>query len=138
LLREAILINKKILVVEDDRSSLTLLIYALGQEGYKAIAASDGFAGLKIVKDEHPDLIILDVMLPGLDGYEICRRLRQQPQTATVPIIFLSARAGPNDKAVGLRMGANAYITKPADPSMILAKVETLLAGVSETTKAKT
>ena len=120
--------NRKVLVVEDDRSSLTLLTYALGQEGYEVLAASDGFAGLKTVQNEHPDLIILDVMLPGLDGYEICRRLRKQPQTATVPIIFLSARAGQGDKDVGLRMGANAYLTKPADPSTILAKVETLLA----------
>ena len=120
--------NKKILVVEDDRSSLTLLTYALGQEGYKVLAASDGFAGLKIAQNDNPDLIILDVMLPGLDGYEICRRLRQSPQTATVPIIFLSARADQGDKDVGLKMGANAYLTKPSDPSTILTKVGALLA----------
>ncbi len=121
--------SKKILVVEDDLGSLRLMTFALEQEGYEILTASDGFAGLKAAQNEHPDLIILDVMLPGLDGYEICRRLRQQPQTAAVPIIFLSARAGQGDKDVGLRMGANAYLAKPADPSTILAKVETLLAG---------
>jgi DNA-binding response OmpR family regulator len=125
--------NKKILVVEDDPSSLTLLTYVLGQEGYEVLTASDGFAALKTAQNEHPDLIILDVMLPGLDGYEICRRLRQQPQTATVPIIFLSARANKGDKDVGLRMGANSYLTKPTDPSTILAEVETLLASMNKT-----
>jgi len=125
--------NKRILVIEDDRSSLTLLTYALGQEGYEVLSASDGITGMKTAQNEHPDLIILDVMLPGLDGYEICRRLRQQPQTASMPIIFLSARADQGDKDVGLRMGANAYLTKPSDPSTILARVETLLASLSRT-----
>lgn len=125
--------NKKILVIEDDLSSLTLLTYALRHEGYEVLIASDGFTGLKTVQNEHPDLIILDVMLPGLDGYEICRKLRQQPQTATVPIIFLSARANQGDKDVGLRMGANGYFTKPTDPSTILAEVETLLASMNKT-----
>ncbi len=76
-------------------------------------------------------------MLPGLDGYEICRRLRKQPQTATVPIIFLSARADQGDMDEGLRMGANAYLTKPAAPSTVLAKVESLLAGVNMPVDAK-
>ena len=129
--------NKKILVIEDDRSSLKLLTHALGHEGYEVLAASDGLTGLKTVQNEHPDLIILDVMLPGLDGYEICRRLRKQPETATVPIIFLSARADQGDMNEGLRMGANAYLTKPVLPSSILAKVESLLASVNMPVDAK-
>ena len=106
-------------------------MYALEKNGYQVITASDGLGGLRKARDEHPGLVILDVMLPGLDGYEVCRQLRQKPETANLPILLLSAKARQDDKDIGLRVGANDYLTKPAEPSTIVAKVETLLAGAS-------
>ena len=126
-----ILINKKILVIEDNPSALRLTVYTLEKKGCQVITASDGLGGLRKARDEHPDLIILDIMLPGLDGYEVCRQLRQKPETATLPILLLSAKAHQDDKDIGLRVGANDYLTKPVDPSTIVAKVETLLTGTS-------
>ena len=123
--------NKRILVIEDDVNALRLLEYTLEQEGYQVLTATNGLEGLKKAQDEHPDLIILDIMLPGLDGYEICHRLRQKPENATLPILMLSAKARQDDRNIGLRMGADDYLTKPADPSVIVTKVEALLAGKS-------
>ena len=123
---------KRILIIEDDRSTVRLTEYTLQQAEYEVITAPDGFEGLRKAVSEHPDLIILDVMLPGLDGYEVCHRLRQKPETANLPILMVSAKARQNDKDVGLKMGADAYLAKPVDPSEILAKVEALLAGTSK------
>ena len=120
--------NRKILVVEDDPSALRLAGYALEQEGYQVITASDGLEGVRKARDEHPDLIILDIMLPGLDGYEVCQQLRKEPETAKLPILILSAKAREIDKDTGLKIGADDYLTKPADPSTIVAKVKALLA----------
>ncbi len=125
--------NEKILVIEDDPSASRLVEYTLGQEGYQVIAAADGLEGLKKAREEHPDLIILDIMLPGLDGYEVCQRLRQEPKTIKLPILMLSAKAREIDKATGLKVGADDYLTKPADPAMIVAKVKTLLANTEQT-----
>jgi len=123
--------NKRILVIEDDVNALRLLEYTLEQGGYQVLTATNGLEGLKKAQDEHPDLIILDIMLPGLDGYEICHRLRQKPENVTLPILMLSAKARQDDRNIGLRMGADDYLTKPADPSVIVTKVEALLAGKS-------
>ena len=124
--------SKKILVVEDDPSALRFIEYTLQQEGYHILSAEDGLEGIKKAQDEHPDLIILDVMLPGIDGYEVCYQLRQKPETSTVPIIMLSAKARQEDKNIGLKMGADEYLTKPADPTVILAKVKALFADTSK------
>ena len=123
--------NKKILVIEDDPGALRLIEYALEQEGYQVIAASDGLEGLKKAQDEYPDLIILDIMLPGLDGYEVCYQLRQKLETALVPILMLSAKARQEDKDIGLKVGADDYLTKPADPSTIVNKTNAMLASTS-------
>lgn len=120
--------NKKILVIEDDSAALRLIGYTLEQEGYRVLSAENGLEGFKKARDECPDLIILDIMLPGLDGYEICHRLHQKPETANLPILMISAKARQDDKEIGLKMGAANYLTKPVDPSEILAEVETLLA----------
>ena len=120
--------NRKILVVEDDPSASRLVGYTLEQEGYQVITASDGLEGVRKARDEHPDLIILDIMLPGLDGYEVCQQLRKEPETAKLPILMLSAKAREIDKDTGLKIGADDYLAKPADPSTIIAKVKTLLA----------
>ena len=119
---------ERILIIEDDRSTARLTEYTLQQVGYEVGIASDGFEGLRKALGEHPDLIILDVMLPGLDGYEICHRLRQKAETANLPILMISAKARKDDKDVGLQVGADEYLTKPVDPSEILARVQALLA----------
>ena len=124
--------NKSILVIEDDPNALRFIEYILEQEGYKVSTASDGVEGLSKAQDEHPDLIVLDVMLPGLDGYEICYQLRQQLDTCALPILMVSAKARQDDKDIGLKMGADDYITKPADPSVIVAKVKALLNGKNQ------
>lgn len=123
--------DKKILVIEDNPSAQRLTQYTLEKKGYQVITASDGLEGLKKAREEHPDLVILDVMLPGLDGYEVCRQLRQKPETSSLPILMCSAKAHQQDREVALRMGADEYLTKPAPPSAIVATVETLLASTS-------
>ena len=125
--------DKKILVIEDDPSALRLVQYTLEQEGYQVLAATNGLAGIRKAQNEEPDLLVLDIMLPGIDGFEICHRLRAEPQTAQLPILMLSAKAQETDKATGLKVGADDYITKPADPSEIINRVRTLLAQVKRT-----
>jgi len=124
--------SKRILIIEDDRSTVRLMEYTLQQAGYEVIVASDGFEGLRSALSESPDLVILDIMLPGLDGYEVCHRLRQKSETASLPILIISAKARQDDKDVGFKMGADDYLTKPVDPSEIMAKVEALLVGASK------
>jgi len=125
--------NKKILVIEDDPVTTRLIVYTLQQEGYQVLTAPNGLEGLRKAKKEEPDLIILDIMLPGVDGFEICHRLRTESQTAQLPILMLSAKAQEVDKATGLKVGADDYLTKPADPSEIVSRVETLLAQTKHT-----
>ena len=120
--------DKKILVIEDDPATLRLMDYTLRHEGYQVLKASNGLEGMRKVQDEEPDLIILDVMLPGMDGFEICHRLRSEPDTAQLPILMLSAKAQTTDKDTGLKVGANDYLAKPADPSEIVRRVGSLLA----------
>ncbi len=124
--------GKRILVIEDDPSSARLVGYALEREGYQVEIAVNGVEGLRKVQEDDPDLVILDVMLPGLDGFELCHRLRAEPRTDHVPILMLSAKAQEIDRSTGLRAGANEYLVKPADPAEILANVERLLAEKSD------
>jgi DNA-binding response OmpR family regulator len=127
--------NKKILVVEDDPGALRLVQYTLQHEGYEVLIATNGLVGLKKAQSEEPDLIILDVMLPGMDGFEICHRLRGEPQTAGLPILMLSAKAQEADKTTGLKVGADDYLPKPADPAEIILRVRSLLAQKAARTK---
>ena len=120
--------DKKVLVIEDDPSVLRFLEYTLRQEGYQVLTATNGLMGIRAARNEGPDLIVLDIMLPGMDGFEICHRLRAEPETAQLPILILSAKAHEVDKATGLKVGADDYITKPANPSEIANRVEMLLA----------
>jgi two-component system alkaline phosphatase synthesis response regulator PhoP len=120
--------QKKILIIEDDRSAARLAQYTIQQAGYDAIIAYDGYDGLDKTLREHPDLVILDIMLPGLDGYEVCHRLRAEPETITLPILMISAKAREEDKNIGLKVGADDYLAKPVEPSVMLEKIEELLA----------
>jgi DNA-binding response OmpR family regulator len=118
---------KRILLVEDDPAVLRAVSYMLGKEGYEVLTASNGLDGLTKAKGESPDLLILDVMLPGIDGFEICHRLRAEPQTAQLPILMLSAKGQAADKSMGLQVGANEYLTKPVERLVLLGKIEALL-----------
>ncbi len=120
--------GKKILVIEDDPATLRLIDYSLKQEGYQVITAPNGLDGIRKALGELPDLVILDVMLPGLDGFEICYRLRSEPATAKLPILMFSAKAQEIDKETGMKVGADAYLTKPSAPAEIVSHVAKLLA----------
>jgi two-component system alkaline phosphatase synthesis response regulator PhoP len=126
--KEETLMDKKILVIEDDPATLRLIDYSLRHGGYQVLTASNGLEGMRKVQYEKPDLVILDVMLPGIDGFEICHRLRSEPRMAQLPILMLSAKAQEIDKATGVKVGADDYLAKPADPSEIVSRVESLLA----------
>jgi len=114
----------KLLVVEDDLTLLETLEYNLTAEGYRVLTATDGLAALEVAAKERPDLVVLDVMLPGLDGFEVCRVLRRG---SAVPILMLTARAGETDRVVGLEVGADDYLTKPFSMRELLARVKALL-----------
>ncbi len=116
--------SKTVLVVEDDATILDVLRHNLLREGYQVVTARDGEAGLAEARSHRPDLIILDIMLPRLDGIEVCRILRKE---MSIPILMLTARAGEIDKVVGLEMGADDYVTKPFGLRELLARVKALL-----------
>jgi len=120
--------GKKILVIEDDAIALRLIEYTLRKEGYEVLQAKNGLEGISKAQSEEPDLVILDVMLPGIDGFEVCHRLRSESQTARLPILMLSGKAQEIDKATGLKVGADDYVTKPTAPRELISRVESLLA----------
>src|SRR5438552_1352726 len=104
-----------------------MLRYNLEKDGFDVIGASDGEAGVEVATEHSPDLVILDLMLPGADGLEVCRRLRGNPKTSSIPVIMLTAKAEETDRIVGLEMGADDYITKPFSPREFLARVKAVL-----------
>ena len=112
--------KKKILVVEDEKAISDILVFNLQREGYDTLAAYDGAEGLRCALEEAPDLILLDVMLPEMDGFEVCRRVRAEKDT---PIIMLTAREEETDKVMGLELGADDYITKPFSMRELMARV---------------
>jgi len=116
--------SEKVLVVEDEPTLVETLAYNLNRQGYTVVTATDGHAALAVARREQPDLIVLDVMLPGLDGFEVCRILRQE---MNVPILMLTARTDEVDRVVGLEMGADDYLTKPFSMRELLARVKALL-----------
>jgi two-component system, OmpR family, alkaline phosphatase synthesis response regulator PhoP len=117
----------RLLVVEDDHDIAHLLSHSLGRAGFTVNVLHSGAEVLAEVRRALPDLLMLDLMLPGLDGLEICRTLRGDPRTASVPIIMLTARAEESDRIVGLELGADDYITKPFSPNEVVARVRALL-----------
>ncbi len=117
---------KKILVIEDEKDIQELLQIYLQRDGYDVHLAGDGETGLRKAFQERYDLILLDLMLPQVDGLEICRNLRSRPQTADIPIIMITAKAEESDRVVGLEIGADDYITKPFSPREVVARVKAL------------
>jgi phosphate regulon transcriptional regulator PhoB len=119
--------GQKILVVEDEPDIRKLVQYNLAQERFKVLEAEDGEQALKIVQRDRPHLLILDLMLPGLSGIELCRILRDRSDTARLPILMLTAKAGETDRVLGLEMGADDYLTKPFSPRELVARVRAIL-----------
>ncbi len=118
----------RVLIVDDEPVPLEMMEYALSHEGYQTFTAANGIEALEIAKQENVDLIVLDVMLPAIDGYEVCHRLRSIPETAEIPVLMVSAKAKEQDKATALRVGAQAYFKKPFSMSDLTAGVAKLLA----------
>jgi two-component system alkaline phosphatase synthesis response regulator PhoP len=118
---------KRILIVEDDPDIAKLIANYLNREGYAISTAPDGAIGLKLVKGSPPDLLILDLMLPEIDGLEVCKALRGNPGTAALPIMMLTAKGEEADRIVGLELGADDYVTKPFSPKELVARLKALL-----------
>lgn len=116
-----------IAIVEDEANIVELIKYNLDREGYKTISANNGRRGLELVRQELPDLVILDLMLPELDGLSVCKQLRSDPQTKLIPIIILTAKSEEADRVLGLEMGADDYVTKPFSPRELVARVRAVL-----------
>jgi two-component system, OmpR family, alkaline phosphatase synthesis response regulator PhoP len=121
-----------VLVIDDEKDLVELIRYNLEKEGYKVIGAGDGEAGLSLAAAEKPDLIVIDLMLPGIDGLEVCRLLRKGSDTYRIPIIMLTAKTSESDRVVGLELGADDYVTKPFSPRELGARVKALLRRSSE------
>jgi DNA-binding response OmpR family regulator len=115
---------KKVLVVDDEPTLVATLRYNLEREGYQVVTAADGDSGVSLARSDRPDLVILDLMLPMIDGFEVCRLLRRE---MAVPILMLTAKADEVDKVVGLELGADDYVTKPFSMRELLARVRALL-----------
>ena len=127
MVTEVIRANDRILVMEDDPFLQTILKYELEAAGYEVQVAGDGLEGLDCVDQCTPDLILMDVMMPGADGNEVCHRLKASPRTRQIPIIMLTAMSGSEDRLRGLGQGANDYVTKPFERKELLARVRNLI-----------
>jgi phosphate regulon transcriptional regulator PhoB len=119
--------DKTILVVDDEKDIVELVAYNLVREGYRVAKAYDGHQALQYIRENKPDLVILDLMLPGISGFEICRMIRKKPDTEGLPIIMLTAKTDSVDKIMGLEIGADDYMTKPFDVRELLARVRAVL-----------
>ncbi len=127
--------KEKILVVEDEQDIVKMLEYNLEKEGFRTLSVHDGEDALDSASREHPDLIVLDLMLPGIDGLEVCKTLKSESKTASIPIIMLTAKSQESDKIVGLELGADDYVTKPFSPRELIARIKAVLRRVKEKDK---
>ena len=125
--------EKTILIIEDEKDILELVKLYLEKEGFKTATALNGLDGLREARLASPDLIILDLMLPELDGIEVCRRIRSDPSTSSLPIIILTAKTQECDQIIGLELGADDYVTKPFSPRTLVARVRALLRRAEQT-----
>lgn len=130
--------EKTILVVDDEKDIVDLISYNLSKEGYRVVTASNGTQAVERSVSERPDLVILDIMMPGMDGFEVCRAIRQNPDTAGIAIMFLTAKSGEIDQILGLELGADDYLQKPISPRVLIARVKTILRRGTETVRTET
>lgn len=117
----------RLLVIEDDADIRELIAYNLRKEGYQVVVADEGTEGLKLAAQNPPDLVLLDLMLPDLDGLEVCRRLKRDPTLASMPVVMVTAKGGESDIVAGLELGADDYITKPFSPRVLVARTRAVL-----------
>ena len=120
--------NQKILVVDDEPDALEVLGIKLREAGFAPVFAGDGVRAISAAREEQPALIVLDLMLPQIDGFEVCKVLRRDPATAAIPILMLTARTSEMDRVVGLELGADDYVTKPFSPREVVVRIRKLLA----------
>jgi twitching motility two-component system response regulator PilG len=118
-----------ILIVEDEESLLKLESILLTSRGYQVRGVTSGEAALKEIAAHKPDLVLLDIMMPGLDGFEVCRRIKQDPSTSSIPVVMLTAKKNSQDQTKGIEVGADAYLTKPFKAVRIMEVIEGLLSG---------
>jgi twitching motility two-component system response regulator PilG len=123
--------KKRILIIEDEESLLKLETILLTVKGYEVTGALTGNEALKKMSDRTFDLILLDIMLPDIDGFEVCSRIKKDPRTSTIPVVILTAKKSPDDQERGKACGASAYLTKPFKSAMIIEVIEKLLRGSS-------
>jgi two-component system alkaline phosphatase synthesis response regulator PhoP len=117
----------RILVVDDEIYIVHILDFSLGMEGYEVLTALDGEQALERVRNDKPDLIVLDIMMPKLDGYEVCRTIKADPETRNIPVILLSAKGRNVDQKMGFDVGADDYITRPFSPRKLVERINSLL-----------
>ncbi|MDD4955259.1 MAG: response regulator [Candidatus Omnitrophica bacterium] len=127
--------KETILIVEDEKDIVKMLEYNLKKEGFKTLSAYDGEDALDMAGKNKPGLIVLDLMLPGIDGLEVCRLLKNNSKTASLPIIMLTAKSQESDKIVGLELGADDYMTKPFSPRELIARIKAVLRRIKEKDK---
>ena len=119
--------SKKVLVCDDEPYIVESVSYVVRKAGYEVLVAEDGESSLQRARDEHPDLIFLDIMMPKMSGYEVCRRLKQDPDTRDIYIVMLTARGQQEDEQKALELGADEFMTKPFSPRKMRAKLEEVL-----------
>jgi len=127
--------KEKVLIVEDEKDIIKMLEYNLKKEGYRILSARDGEDALDLAIRELPDLVILDLMLPGMDGLEVCKELKKEAKTAPIPVIMLTAKSQESDKVLGLELGADDYMTKPFSPRELIARIKAVLRRTKEKDK---
>jgi len=127
--------KEKILIIEDEKDIVKMLDYNLRKEGFRVFSANNGEDGLDMARKENPDLILLDLMLPEMDGLEVCKAVKNDTKTAHISIIILTAKAQEADKIVGLELGADDYVTKPFSPRELIARIKAVLRRLKEKNK---
>jgi len=119
--------KKTILAIDDEKDLIELVRYNLEKEGFQVSDARDGESGLALAIQKNPDIVLVDLMLPGIDGLEVCRRLKSNTRTAAIPLIILTAKSSESDRVVGLELGADDYVVKPFSPRELVARIRALL-----------
>ena len=127
--------KEKILIVEDEKDIVKMLEYNLKKEGFRIVSCHDGEDALDLASREGPDLILLDLMLPRVDGIEVCKELKKESKTSLIPIIMLTAKSQESDKVLGLELGADDYVTKPFSPRELIARIKAVLRRMKEKDK---
>ncbi len=117
----------KVLVVDDEEYIQHILSFSFGAEGYDVVTASDGEEGIDKARNQKPDVIVMDIMMPKMDGYEACKRLKSDPQTRNIPVILLTAKGRDTDRKLGSEAGADDYVVKPFSPGRLIERVEGIM-----------